>query len=45
MVDALLEEVAIWEKEEADKEGMPAVTNGNNDSDKQERKFQLPVVG
>jgi (E)-4-hydroxy-3-methylbut-2-enyl-diphosphate synthase len=45
MVDALLEEVAIWEKEEADKEGSPVVTNGNNDSDKQERKFQLPVIG
>jgi len=44
MVDALLEEIAIWEKEEANKEGGPAVTNGNGDSDKHEGKLQLPVV-
>lgn len=47
MVDALLEEIAIWEKEEAEKEGNPAiaVANGNHDSDKKEGKLQLPVIG
>ena len=47
MVDALLEEIAIWETEEAEKEGNPAiaVANGNHDSDKKEGKLQLPVIG
>jgi (E)-4-hydroxy-3-methylbut-2-enyl-diphosphate synthase len=45
MVDALLEEIAIWEKEEAEKEGNPPVANGNHESDKKEGKLQLPVVG
>jgi (E)-4-hydroxy-3-methylbut-2-enyl-diphosphate synthase len=45
MVDALLEEIAIWEKEEAEKDGNQAIANGNNDPGKQEGKLHLPVVG
>src|SRR6266852_3937477 len=44
MVDALLEEIAIWEKEEAEKDGNQAIANGNRDPDKQEGKLHLPVV-
>ena len=44
MVDALLEEIAIWEKEEAEKDGNRAIANGNNDPGKQEGKLHLPVV-
>jgi (E)-4-hydroxy-3-methylbut-2-enyl-diphosphate synthase len=43
MVDALLEEIAIWEKEEAGANRPPA--NGNSDSDKKDQKLQLPLVG
>src|SRR5947199_7951817 len=38
MVDALLEEITIWEKEEAEKDGNQAIANGNNDPGKQEGK-------
>src|SRR5437660_12574592 len=43
MVDALLEEIAIWEKEEAEANRPPA--NGSPDSDKKDQKLQLPLVG
>jgi (E)-4-hydroxy-3-methylbut-2-enyl-diphosphate synthase len=42
MVDALLEEISIWEKEEAEKE--PASTNGNHISLTTDQKLQLPVI-
>src|SRR5205807_4806261 len=45
MVDALLEEIAIWEKEEAEKDGNQAIANGNNDPGQQEGKLHLPLVG
>jgi (E)-4-hydroxy-3-methylbut-2-enyl-diphosphate synthase len=44
MVDALLEEIAIWEKEEAANEGNPTLANGNHDSEKKHQKRQLPLV-
>jgi (E)-4-hydroxy-3-methylbut-2-enyl-diphosphate synthase len=44
MVDALLEEIAIWEKEEAEKEASPASANGNHQSDEKDQKRQLPVI-
>jgi (E)-4-hydroxy-3-methylbut-2-enyl-diphosphate synthase len=43
MVDALLEEISIWEKEEAEKEESPAPANGHN-SAKTDQKLQLPLV-
>src|SRR5947209_13513394 len=43
MVDALLEEIAIWEKEEAEANRPPA--NGSHDSAKKDPKLQLPLVG
>jgi hypothetical protein len=42
MVDALLEEISIWEKEESEKE--PASTNGNHISLTTDQKLQLPVI-
>jgi (E)-4-hydroxy-3-methylbut-2-enyl-diphosphate synthase len=44
MVDALLEEIAIWEKEEAEKEANPASANGNHHSDEKDQKHQLPLI-
>jgi (E)-4-hydroxy-3-methylbut-2-enyl-diphosphate synthase len=44
MVEALLEEIAIWEKEEAEKEASSVSDNGNHDSDKKDQKRQLPVI-
>jgi (E)-4-hydroxy-3-methylbut-2-enyl-diphosphate synthase len=44
MVDALLEEIDIWEKEEAEKEENPVTANGNHHSAKSDHKLQLPVV-
>jgi (E)-4-hydroxy-3-methylbut-2-enyl-diphosphate synthase len=43
MVDALLEEIAIWEKEEAEKEESPSPLNGHNSS-KTNQKLPLAVV-
>jgi (E)-4-hydroxy-3-methylbut-2-enyl-diphosphate synthase len=41
MVDALLEEIAIWEKEEADKQHSG---NGNQEPDNIKHKVNLPLV-
>jgi (E)-4-hydroxy-3-methylbut-2-enyl-diphosphate synthase len=41
MVDALLEEIAIWEKEEADKQHSG---NGNQEPDNIKHKVHLPLV-
>src|SRR6266478_5093191 len=40
MVDALLEEISIWEKEEAEKK--PSAANGNHHSLTTDQKLQLP---
>src|SRR5438876_12237251 len=45
MVDALIEEIDGWEREEAAKDGNQAIANGNNDPGKQEGKLHLPLVG
>jgi (E)-4-hydroxy-3-methylbut-2-enyl-diphosphate synthase len=44
MVDALIEEISIWEKEEAEKEENPAPANGHK-SAKTDQKLQLPLIG
>jgi len=43
MVDALLEEISVWEKEEAEKQENPALANGHKFA-KSDQKLQLPVV-